>query len=72
MVIWMILFAVLSFVVFAKYPSPALILSWLIMGIAILLAMMGWGSADGLMFMSFLLCVLVLSLTAIVTGGNKQ
>lgn len=66
-----IIYLVLTWVTFKKYPSIAMILVWLFAGLGLVLNLMG-ATGDGFMFLTFIFAMIVLGLTAIVTNGGKN
>lgn len=70
MIFYALIFLAFTWVTFKKYPSPALILSWMFAGIGVMTYVNG--TSQALMMVSFILYIIVLSITAMVTGGEYQ
>lgn len=69
MLIWGIIFLVLTWVTFAKLSSPAMIIAWLFSALGLLGNLLGFIN-DGFLFVSFVFMIIVMSITAIITGGD--
>lgn len=69
MLVYVIFFFILSWITFAKYPSPAMIVIWMFTGFMLVMHFMG-SIGETILFISFIFAIVILALTAIVSGSD--
>lgn len=65
-----IVFLVFTYITFKVYPSTAVILTWLFVGLGVFLTYLG--QSEGLLMVSYIIYIITLSITAIVTSGDFE